>query len=69
MTFQAYLDNIQKQTGVSAEVMVKQAVKRGLTRPGAKSRPVIDWLMAEYSLSNAYAMAIIRLLRDKKLLD
>ena len=42
MTFQAYLDNIEKQTGVSAEVMVKQAVKRGLTRPGAKSRPVID---------------------------
>ena len=41
MTFQAYLDNIEKQTGV----------------------------MAEYSLSNAYAMAIIRLLRDKKLLD
>ena len=69
MTFQAYLDNIEKQTGVSAEVMVKQAVKRGLTRPGAKSRPVIDWLMAEYSPSNAYAMAIIRLLRDKKLLD
>ncbi len=69
MTFQAYLDNIQKQTGVSPDEMVKQAVTRGLTKPGAKSRPVIDWLMAEYKLSNAYAMAIVRLLRDKKLLD
>ena len=69
MTFQAYLDNIEKQTSVSAEEMVKQVVKKGLTKPGAKSRPVIDWLMAEYSLSNAYAMAIVRLLRDKKLLD
>ena len=65
MTFQAYLDNIEKQTGVSAEAMVKQAVSKGLTKPGAKSRPVIDWLMAEYSLSNAYAMAIVRLLRDR----
>lgn len=69
MTFQAYLDNIEKQTGVHAEQMVKQVVKQGLTKPGAKSRPVIDWLMAEYQLSNAYAMAIVRLLRDKKLLD
>jgi hypothetical protein len=25
--------------------------------------------MAEYKLSNAYAMAVIRLMRDKKLLD
>ncbi|MEQ1902208.1 MAG: DUF4287 domain-containing protein [Devosia sp.] len=69
MTFQAYLDSIEKQTGVSPEEMVKKAVKKGLTKPGAKSRPAIDWLMAEYKLSNAYAMAIIRLLRDKKLLD
>ena len=69
MTFQAYLDNIEKQTGVSADEMVKKAQKKGLTKPGAKSRPVIDWLMAEYNLSNAYAMAIVRLLRDRKLLD
>jgi hypothetical protein len=68
MTFQAYLDNIEKQTGVTPDEMVKQAVKKGLTRPGAKSRPAIDSLMAEYGLSNAYAMAIIRLLRDRKLL-
>ena len=69
MTFQAYLTNIEKQTGVNPEEMVKQAVKKGLTQPGAKSRPAIDWLMAEYELSNAYAMAVIRLMRDKKLLD
>jgi hypothetical protein len=69
MTFQAYLDNIEKQTGVSPDEMVMQAIRNGLTKPGAKSRPAIDWLMAEYGLSNAYAMAIIRLLRDRKLLD
>ena len=69
MTFQAYLDNIEKQTGVNPEEMVKLAVKNGLTKPGARSRPAIDWLMAEYGLSNAYAMAVIRLMRDKKLLE
>lgn len=69
MTFQAYLDNIEKQTGVNPEAMVSLAVQQGLTGPGRKSRPAIDWLMAEYKLSNAYAMAVIRLMRDKKLLD
>jgi hypothetical protein len=69
MTFQAYLDNIERQTGVSADQIVKRVVEQGLTKPGAKSRPAIDWLMAEYKLSNPYAMAIIRLLRDRKLLD
>ncbi len=69
MTFQAYLDNIEKQTGVHPEQMVRLAVERGLTGPGKKSRPAIDWLMAEYKLSNAYAMAVIRLMRDKLLLD
>ena len=68
MTFQAYLDNIEKQTGVSADEIVKRVVKQGLTKPGAKSRPAIDWLMAEYGLSNAYAMAFIRLLRDRDIL-
>ena len=69
MTFEAYLANIEKQTGVNPEEMVKLAVTKGLTGPGKKSRPAIDWLMAEYKLSNAYAMAVIRLLRDKGLLD
>lgn len=69
MTFQAYLTNIEKQTGVNPEEMVKRAVEKGLAKPGAKCRPAIDWLMAEYGLSNAYAMAVIRLMRDKKLLD
>jgi hypothetical protein len=68
MTFQAYLDNIEKQTGTTPDEMLARAVKKGLTGPGKKSRPAIDWLMAEYGLSNAYAMAIIRLMRDRKLL-
>jgi hypothetical protein len=69
MTFEAYLRNIEKQTGVSPDAMVERAVALGLTGPGRKSRPAIDWLMSEYGLSNAYAMAVIRLLRNRQLLD
>jgi len=69
MRFEAYLANIERQTGVNPDEMVRRAVAKGLTKPGATSRPAIDWLMAEYKLSNAYAMAVIRLMRDKKLLN
>lgn len=69
MSFEAYLTNIEKQTGVNPEEMVRLATEKGLTGPGKKSRPAIDWLMAEYELSNAYAMAVIRLMRNKGVLD
>ena len=69
MRFEAHLANIERQTGVNPEEMVRRAVAKGLTKAGATSRPAIDWLMAEYKLSNAYAMAVIRLMRDKKLLN
>lgn len=69
MSFEAYMRNIETQTGVSPEQMVRLAVEKGLTGPGKKSRPAIDWLMTEYKLSNAYAMAVIRLMRNKGLLD
>lgn len=69
MTFEAYMRNIETQTGVNPEQMVRLATEKGLTGPGKKSRPAVDWLMAEYKLSNAYAMAVIRLMRDKGLLD
>lgn len=69
MTFEAYLTNIEKQTGVNPEEMVRIAGEKGLTGPGKKSRPAIDWLMTEYKLSNAYAMAVIRLMRNKGVLD
>ena len=68
MTFQAYLDNIEKQTGVSAEEMVKQVVKKGLTKPGTKATQITDWLKADYELGHGHAMAIVKLLKDKDLL-
>lgn len=69
MSFEAYLTNIEKQTGVNPEEMVRLATEKGLTGPSKKSRPAIDWLMEEYKLSNAYAMAVIRLMRNKGVLD
>ena len=38
--------------------------KEGLSA-NTKATPVTDWLTADYKLSRAYGMAIVRLLRDK----
>jgi Domain of unknown function (DUF4287) len=64
MTFQAYLDNIEKQTGVAPDQWVALFRTKGFPAT-AKARLVTDWLAAEYKLSNAYGMAIVKLLRDR----
>ena len=68
MTFQAYIDNIEKQTGVGAAEWPKLAKAQGLTRPGTKSTAITDWLKAEYGLGHGHAMAIVKLLKDKGVL-
>lgn len=65
MTFQAYLDNIQRQTGVDPADWPKLAKAKGLTTPGTKATQVTDWLKADYKLGHGHAMAIVKLLRDK----
>jgi hypothetical protein len=68
MTFQAYIDNIEKQTGVSAADWPKLAKAKGLLAPGTKATAITDWLKAEYGLGHGHAMAIVKLLRDKGVL-
>lgn len=65
MTFQAYLDNIQKQTGVGPDEFVTLATARGLTTPGTKATQITDWLRADYGLGHGHAMAIVKLLKER----
>jgi len=64
MTFQAYIDNIEKQTGVGAAAWPKLAKANGLTKPGTKATQITDWLKADYGLGHGHAMAIVKLLKD-----
>ena len=64
MNFQAYLDNIEKQTGVSPAQFVALATEKGFTAPGTKATQITDWLKADYKLGHGHAMAIVKLLRD-----
>lgn len=65
MTFQAYLDNIQKQTGVTPAEFIKLATDKGFTKPGTNATMITDWLKAEYGLGHGHAMAIVKLLKDR----
>lgn len=66
MSFQAYLDNIQAKTGVSAEEFLKRAEAKGFAEPGVKATPIVNWLQAEYGLGRGHAMAIVKYIRDTK---
>lgn len=64
MTFQAYLDSIEKQTGIGPDEFIRLAVAKGFARPGTKATAITDWLKADYGLGHGHAMAIVKLLKD-----
>jgi hypothetical protein len=61
MSFQAYLDNIQKKTGKPAGDIAEMVRARGLTKPAE----IIAWLKAEFDLGHGHAMAIVSLARSE----
>ena len=65
MTFAAYLNNIEKQTGVSPDEFIRLATEKGFTKPGTKATPITDWLKADYGLGHGHAMAIVKLLKER----
>ncbi len=65
MSYEAYLTNIETQTGVSPDQFIKLAKAKGFTKPGTKSTAITDWLKADYKLGHGHAMAIVKLLKDR----
>ncbi|KQU93453.1 DUF4287 domain-containing protein [Devosia sp. Root105] len=65
MTFQAYLDNIEKQTGVTPDQWISLATAKGFIKAGTKATQITDWLKADYQLGHGHAMAIVKLLKDR----
>lgn len=66
MTFQAYLDNIEAKTGVSADQFVDLAREKGFLEPDMKATPIIEWLAAEYGLGRGHAMALVALFKQHR---
>ncbi len=55
MSFQAYLDNVEKITGKTPREFIKMAEEKNLTQ----YKEIIDWLKTDYGLGTGHAKAIV----------
>ena len=63
MSFQAYLDAIEKRTGKTPQQLLDEAHARGLG-PETKTGEIITWLADEYGLGRGHAMALAHVVRN-----
>ena len=71
MSFQAYLDNIQKKTGKSPDDFKKLAAEKGFLEGGklkstVKAGQIVQWLKEDFALGHGHSMAIYALFKGKK---
>jgi hypothetical protein len=55
MSFQAYLDNVEKKTGKTPNDFIEEARIKNLT----KHKELLAWLQNDYELGVGYAKAVI----------
>lgn len=65
MTFQAYLDSIQKKTGKTPNDFYALAKRRGLLGPDLTASALVAWLDEEFGLGHGHAMAIWAVFKSK----
>ncbi len=63
MSFQAYLDAIEKRTGKTPQELLDEAHARGFG-PQTKAGDVVSWLAGEYGLGRGHAMALAHVVRN-----
>lgn len=61
MSFQAYLDAVEKKTGLTPRQLIDQAHERGFG-PGTKATPILTWLADEHGLGRGHGMAIVHVI-------
>lgn len=64
MSFQAYLDTIEKKTGLTPRQFLDLAKQRGFDGPATKAGDVIAWLAEEYGLGRGHAMALVHVIKN-----
>lgn len=63
MSFQAYLDTIEKKTGKTPNELLALAKEKGFTHE-TKAGEVVDWLKEDYELGRGHAMAFFHVLKN-----
>ncbi|MFB4352682.1 DUF4287 domain-containing protein [Microbacterium sp. LWO14-1.2] len=69
MSFQAYLDKVEAQTGLTPRQFIELAREKGFDET-TKSTVVLNWLKEEYSLGHGHAQAMVHvILKGPKISD
>ena len=63
MSFQAYLDNIEKQTGKTPSDYIALAKEKGFTAD-TKAGEIATWLKEEHALGHGHAMAMVHVIKN-----
>ena len=61
MSFQAYLDTIEKKTGLTPRELVDKASEKGFG-PGTKAGPILAWLKEDFDLGRGHGMALVHVI-------
>lgn len=62
MSFQAYLDNIEKNTGKTPNEFVALAEEKGFTSD-TKAGEIAAWLKEDFGLGHGHAMALVKVIK------
>lgn len=63
MSFQAYLDNIEKKTGKTPREFIELAESKGYNDPSVKSGEIVAWLKEDFDLGHGHAMALVHVIK------
>lgn len=61
MSFQAYLDAVEKKTGLTPRALVDLAHERGFGAE-TKATPILAWLAEDYGLGRGHGMAMVHVI-------
>ncbi len=63
MSFQAYLDTIEKKTGKIPQTLVDEAHARGYGADTTAAE-IVGWLADDYGLGRGHAMALVHVIKN-----
>ena len=69
MSFQAYLDAVEKKTGLTPRQLVDLAKERGLDDPSVKAGAILAWLADDYGLGRGHGLAMVHVIQKGPQID
>lgn len=68
MSFQAYLDTVEKKTGLTPRELIAVAHEKGFDET-TKAGPILEWLKTDYELGRGHGMAMVHVITKGPKID